>query len=129
MGLPPVRESRARGKGMGFALRAIDAESTMMTAVQRSKSHEFTSRVSTQRSSHACRSCENDCMTPSRHCKCTEAATAATVSPNTPNVLQAMVQLEQANWKEDQFTVLPGQGMRGDVCRLGRNGPLKRRYT
>ena len=48
------------GKGMGLALRAIVAEG--MTDVERSKSHQFTSRVNTQRTSHDCRSCENDCM-------------------------------------------------------------------
>ena len=44
-----------RGKGMGLVLRAILAES--MTAVERNKSHQFTSRVITQRSLHASRCC------------------------------------------------------------------------
>ncbi len=49
----------ARGEGGRFRFRARDAKS--MAAVIRSMSQQSASRARTQRSSHACRSCLNDC--------------------------------------------------------------------
>ena len=91
-----------RGEGGRFRFRARDGKS--MAAVIRSKSQQSAARVCTPRRSHACLQ-ELLKRLQDRHVECAQALTkkaaadaqaAATVNPDTPNVLQAMMKLEQA---------------------------------
>jgi hypothetical protein len=86
-----------------------------MVVVERNKNHQFKSPVYTQRSSHAWKHevVSAGSLQQDRHVNCAEAvakkaaadaASAATVDPDAPNVLQTMIQLQQAKSRISPIT-------------------------